>query len=225
MDPSCLSVHRDRRGCDIRSARLLPLQIKALNSCIVVRHADSQWLHLCYLHCAGALNPLRAQPPTSTEEWDLAPADDELGTDLLFSEANRPEEIVETVHVEGLGCLELRSISRTHRHTLPHTGLMHWESGPALARFILAHPEVFAGNSAVALLRILQLWKNKRRPVLLKLTSICYELTGSRVLEVGCGSNPLVAFAALRHCRRVIACDGSPKALALMETNVNLNAR
>ncbi|EIE22455.1 S-adenosyl-L-methionine-dependent methyltransferase [Coccomyxa subellipsoidea C-169] len=117
--------------------------------------------------------------------------EEDVTSDLLFSEANRPEEIVETVHVEGLGCLELRSISRTHRHTLPHTGLMHWESGPALARFILAHPEVFAG---------------------------------SRVLEVGCGSNPLVAFAALRHCRRVIACDGSPKALALMETNVSLNA-
>ena len=50
-------------------------------------------------------------------------------------------------------------------------------------------------------------------------------MSGTRMLEVGCGSNPLVAFAALRHCRMAAASDGSPEALALMEANVGLNAR
>ncbi|CAL8468566.1 g8106 [Coccomyxa elongata] len=127
----------------------------------------------------------------SSAEWITAPADEELGTDMLYSEADPLENIVEEVHLEGLGLLTLKSISRAHRHTLTHTGLMHWESASALARFILSHPCIFAG---------------------------------ARILEVGCGSNPVVAFAALRHARMVVACDGSCKALALMDTNVSRNA-
>ena len=48
---------------------------------------------------------------------------------------------------------------------------------------------------------------------------------GKRVLEVGCGSSPLVAFAALRHCRLAVCTDGSPEALELMDSNVASNAR
>ena len=103
-------------------------------------------VQLDYLLCAGALHP---ELPACSDEWIGAPADDELGTDMLFSEADRPEEITEELDIEGLGHLVLRSISRIHRHTLTHTGLMHWESGPALARFILSNPSVFAGKYAL----------------------------------------------------------------------------
>ncbi len=45
------------------------------------------------------------------------------------------------------------------------------------------------------------------------------------MLEIGSGGNPAVAFAALRHCRRIVATDGSPEALRLLERNVRANAR
>ena len=46
-----------------------------------------------------------------------------------------------------------------------------------------------------------------------------------QVMEVGAGVNPAVAFAALRHSRRVVATEGSPQALRLLERNVCANAR
>ncbi|BDA43460.1 probable tRNA N(3)-methylcytidine methyltransferase METTL6 at N-terminal half [Coccomyxa sp. Obi] len=156
---------------------------------------DRRWIQALFTYDGReqTLPPaaLHSWHPASSEEWITAPADEELGTDMLFSGADPLDEIVEQVHLEGLGLLTLQSISRAHRHTLTHTGLMHWESASALARFILSHPAIFAG---------------------------------ARVLEVGCGSNPVVALAALRHARMVVACDGSRKALALMETNVSRNA-
>ena len=48
---------------------------------------------------------------------------------------------------------------------------------------------------------------------------------GKHVLEIGSGGNPVVAFAALRHCRRLVATDGSPEALRLLERNICANAR
>ena len=45
------------------------------------------------------------------------------------------------------------------------------------------------------------------------------------MLEVGCGSNPLVAFAALRHCQLAVCTDGSSKTLELMDSNIACNAR
>ena len=42
---------------------------------------------------------------------------------------------------------------------------------------------------------------------------------------MGCGSSPLVAFAALRHCRLAVCTDGSAKALELMDSNIACNAR
>ena len=45
------------------------------------------------------------------------------------------------------------------------------------------------------------------------------------MLEIGSGGSPAVAFAALRHCRRIVATDGSPEALRLLERNVCANAR
>ena len=50
-------------------------------------------------------------------------------------------------------------------------------------------------------------------------------LTDKEVMEVGAGGNPAVAFAALRHARRVVATEGSPQALRLLERNVCANAR
>lgn len=66
---------------------------------------------------------------------------------MLFAEADHLDEIVEEVHLDGFGLLTVQSISRVHRHTLTHTGLMHWESAIALAQFILSHPAIFAGNT------------------------------------------------------------------------------
>lgn len=54
---------------------------------------------------------------------------------------------------------------------------------------------------------------------------VLFGFAGKRVLEVGSGSNPLVAFAALRHCRLAVATDGSPEALSLLERNVTRNSR
>ena len=50
-------------------------------------------------------------------------------------------------------------------------------------------------------------------------------LADQQVMEVGAGGNPAVAFAALRHARRVVATEGSPQALRLLERNVCANAR
>lgn len=65
-----------------------------------------------------------------------------------------------------------------------------------------------------------------RKPLLQRqgraLTSSC---AGKLILEIGSGGNPAVAFAALRHCRRVVATDGSPQALRLLERNMCTNAR
>ncbi len=44
-----------------------------------------------------------------------------------------------------LGAVSVRSVSREHRHTLAHTGLMLWEAAPALARLLLACPALCAG--------------------------------------------------------------------------------
>lgn len=97
--------------------------------------------------CAAALLSLLPGHQESSAEWITALADEELGTDMLYSEADPLENIVEEVHLKGLGHLTLQSISRAHRHTLTHTGLMHWESASALARFILSHPSIFAGKN------------------------------------------------------------------------------
>ena len=65
-----------------------------------------------------------------------------------------------------------------------------------------------------------------RKPLLQRqsraLTSSC---AGKQILEIGSGGNPAVTFAALRHCRQVVATDGSPQALRLLERNVCMNAR
>ena len=44
-----------------------------------------------------------------------------------------------------LGRVCVRSVSREHRHTLAHTGLMLWEAAPALARLLLAWPALCEG--------------------------------------------------------------------------------
>ena len=52
----------------------------------------------------------------------------------------------EDVEVEkGLLVGRVVSVSRQHRHTLDHTGLMRWESSLPLARFLLALPTLTQG--------------------------------------------------------------------------------
>lgn len=92
---------------------------------------------------ADAANDSSQQAPN--QEWSQAPAD--FGTDLLFGgEPGQGEEIEEEVDLAGAGRLTLRSISRLHRHTLAHTGLMLWESAPALCRFLACHSKLLCGE-------------------------------------------------------------------------------
>ena len=46
---------------------------------------------------------------------------------------------------EGVLVGRVVSVSRQHRHTLEHTGLMRWESSLPLARFLLALPALIQG--------------------------------------------------------------------------------
>ena len=49
-------------------------------------------------------------------------------------------QVEETVEIEGAGTFLLHSVSREHKHTLAHTGLMLWEAAPAFARYLaLSH--------------------------------------------------------------------------------------
>ena len=50
-------------------------------------------------------------------------------------------------------------------------------------------------------------------------------VVGAHVLEVGSGVNPVCCLAALRHCRRYVATDGSPETLQGLAKNLDLNAR
>lgn len=70
-------------------------------------------------------------------------------------------QVEEDVEIEeGVLVGRVVSVSRQHRHTLEHTGLMRWESSLPLARFLLALPALTHGltpfsphqNSAPSLL-------------------------------------------------------------------------
>ena len=50
-------------------------------------------------------------------------------------------------------------------------------------------------------------------------------IAGRQVLEVGAGVNPLCCLAALKHCRRYVATDGSLQALEGLTGNFDLNSR
>ena len=54
-------------------------------------------------------------------------------------------QVEETVAL-GAWHVRLRSVPRHHRNTLLHTGLMLWDSGPVLARLLLACPALTAGQ-------------------------------------------------------------------------------
>ena len=55
-------------------------------------------------------------------------------------------QVEEDVEVEkGLLVGRVVSVSRQHRHTLEHTGLMCWESSLPLARFLFALPRLTQG--------------------------------------------------------------------------------
>jgi len=48
--------------------------------------------------------------------------------------------------------------------------------------------------------------------------------TGKRVVELGAGGGGLCAMAGARTCRRYVATDGSPDAVALLRANLRANA-
>lgn len=55
-------------------------------------------------------------------------------------------QVQEDVEIEaGVVVGRVVSVSRQHRHTLEHTGLMRWESSLPLARFLLALPSLTLG--------------------------------------------------------------------------------
>ena len=109
--------------------------------------------------CQAASSAQRAQQaPQQWHEWDEEPRssaaagdDDEpcSGLGPLFSAEHQSsdEELVEErVCLPNLaGPLLVRTVSRSHRHTLAHTGLMLWESAPVLARALLQPPALLAG--------------------------------------------------------------------------------
>lgn len=88
-------------------------------------------------------------PPDTvqTQEWEEGGITPEEGplTGSLFAEHGL-EEVIENVEIgeEGL-VARVVSVSRQHRHTLEHTGLMRWESCLPLARFLLAVPSLTQG--------------------------------------------------------------------------------
>lgn len=62
------------------------------------------------------------------------------------AEETRCLQVEEDVEVEeGVLVGRVVSVSRQHRHTLHHTGLMRWESSLPLARFLLALPTLIQG--------------------------------------------------------------------------------
>jgi hypothetical protein len=118
---------------------LLPSRNKMLSVRVATGHV--QWL--CH---AGAAGKGEGSAELGvTEEWSQTSVDTGLATDVLFGEAGQTEEVEEAVEVEGVGLLRLQSVSRLHRHTLAHTGLMLWDSAPTLCRFIKQHPSLFLG--------------------------------------------------------------------------------
>ncbi len=56
------------------------------------------------------------------------------------------EQVIEDVEIGEEGLIaRVVSVSRQHRHTLEHTGLMRWESCLPFARFLLAVPSLTQG--------------------------------------------------------------------------------
>ena len=67
-------------------------------------------------------------------------------TPLAMERAAQCMQVEETVAF-GEQRVRLRSVPRHHRNTLLHTGLMLWDSGPVLARLLLACPALTAGQA------------------------------------------------------------------------------
>ncbi|KAL0034409.1 hypothetical protein WJX79_000775 [Trebouxia sp. C0005] len=97
-----------------------------------------------------------AQLPPDTvqrQEWEEGGTTPQEGpiTGSLFAEDGL-EEVVEDVEIGEEGLIaRVVSVSRQHRHTLEHTGLMRWESCLPLARFLLAVPSLTQGKQVLEL--------------------------------------------------------------------------
>ena len=123
-------------------------------------------------------------------------------------------QVEEDVQIEGLGVVRIASVSRENAHTFTHTGLLRWESSLVLAQILLKCPTLLSGKAS------------KQIPLSTSLfVTIHNKLSvGKRLLELGCGSNPVVALAAQRNCRSFLGTDGSPEALQLLASNLSANA-
>ena len=147
-----------------------------------------------------------AVQPQQQGEWEdgymsAVPEDGEpcAGLGSLFSGQEPDQDMVdERIQLAGLaGPLSVRSVAGCHRHTLAHTGLMLWESAPALARAILAQPSLLAGvRSSHAVSTAYRLVVETLRSVASTMLT-CGSLDGlqSAQQEAPCGKNGLVKFS------------------------------
>ncbi|KAL0024741.1 hypothetical protein WJX77_012493 [Trebouxia sp. C0004] len=92
-------------------------------------------------------------PPDAVQrqEWEEGGTTPEEGplTGSLFVE-NGLQEVIEDVEIGEQGLVaRVVSVSRQHRHTLEHTGLMRWESCLPLARFLLTVPSLTQGKQVL----------------------------------------------------------------------------
>ena len=54
----------------------------------------------------------------------------------------------EEFEVPQAGKFRVKSLSRVHKHTLAHTGLMLWDAAPALAAYLAASPKLLNGDAS-----------------------------------------------------------------------------
>lgn len=89
---------------------------------------------------------------TAAGEWE---AEEQLhvvegGLGNLFG-CQAGEQVEETFEIPGAGNFVVRSLSREHRHTQAHTGLMLWEAAPAFARYLALSPLLLTGKTVLEL--------------------------------------------------------------------------
>ena len=54
-------------------------------------------------------------------------------------------QVTESFTVPKAGTFLVRSVSREHKHTSAHTGLMMWDASPVLAAYLASSPHLLNG--------------------------------------------------------------------------------